>query len=112
VKVDGQADLSVIKGFSKLDEREIGKAKTFLTEIVDQGKTPTDAASMLGTHTKYRELIPFRSANPKQLKDPAFFNGTGQTEIKLSAAQRFIFYANRDTRTVTAHAFGHTVKGS
>lgn len=112
VKVDGQADLSVIKGFSKLDDREIGKAKRFLTEIVDEGKTPTDAASMLGTNTKYRGLTPFRSANAKELNDPAFVNTTGQTEIKLSAAQRFIFFANRDTRTVTAHAFGHTVKGS
>jgi RHS repeat-associated protein len=100
-----------IPGFDELNDAERARFFRFKDAIVDEGMTPTEAAAQLGTKIKYREMIPFEYPNPKSLKDRNYFNHTGYTEIRLSGATRLFFYAHIDTRTVTMHSFGHTVKG-
>ena len=102
---------SEIIGVESLEESAKYKLNLF-TNAIDEGMTPSQAAMELGRKTYYNEMVPFKSANPKQVLEPGFFNETGYTEIRLSQGKRLFFFANKDTRTVTLHSIGHTQKGS
>ena len=111
--VDGQkTGRGAIPGFEDLDDISRDKFFRFKDAIKDGGKSPSEAANGLGGKTYYNEMVPFKSPNPRQLRDPGYFNDTGYTEIRLNQATRLFFFANHDTRTVTMHAFGHTVRGA
>jgi RHS repeat-associated protein len=101
-----------IDGFAALTDQERAKFFRFKDAVKDNGMQPGDAAQLLGSQTRYNEMVPFKSATPHQLRDPDFFNQTGYTEIRLSGGTRLFFYADHDRRTLTMHAFGHTVRGS
>jgi RHS repeat-associated protein len=100
-----------IDGFAALTDQERAKFFRFKDAVKDNGMQPGDAAQLLGSQTRYNEMVPFKSATPHQLRDPDFFNQTGYTEIRLSGGTRLFFYADHDKRTLTMHAFGHTVRG-
>ncbi|MBV6826058.1 RHS repeat domain-containing protein [Pseudomonas sp. PD9R] len=100
-----------IPGFESLDDASRAKFFRFKDAVKDEGMTPSQAAEQLGGKTYYNEMVPFKSANPRQLREPGYFNDTGYTEIRLNQATRLFFYANNDTRTATMFKFGHTVRG-
>lgn len=101
-----------IPGFDDLDDVSKAKFFRFKDAIRDKGMAPDDAAELLGGRTRYKEMIPFKTANPRDASQPGFFNKTGYTEIRLNGGKRLFFYVEKDTRTVTMHAFGHTLQGS
>ncbi|WP_248743080.1 MULTISPECIES: RHS repeat-associated core domain-containing protein [unclassified Pseudomonas] len=112
-RVDGQkAGRGAIPGFEDLDDISRDKFFRFKDAIKDHGRSPSEAANALGGKTYYNEMVPFKSPNPRQIRDPGYFNDTGYTEIRLNQATRLFFFADHDTRTVTMHAFGHTVRGA
>lgn len=111
-KVAGKkTGMGAVDGFEALGNAEVADYYLFKNGIVEQGLTPSEAASLLGSSVKYNEMIPFRSATKLELGEPGFFNKTGYTEIRLGGGKRLFFYANKDTRTVTAHKIGHTQRG-
>jgi RHS repeat-associated protein len=92
-----------LPGFERLEGSSLDRFFKFKNAIRDFGMAPEDAAMLLGKNTKFRQITAFDSNSASE---------TGMTEIKLNIGLRLFFLVNRDTRVVTLHKIGHTVKGS